>query len=131
MNIIVDTCIWSLALRRAVLNQEKTSHQLRELILEKRVVMLGAIRQELLSGIIHKEQFEKLKTYLHAFSDFALLQEDYEIAADFFNVCRSKGIQGSNTDFLICAAASRHHMSIFTNDNDFKIFSKILPIKLI
>jgi hypothetical protein len=27
------------------------------------------------------------------------------MAAQFFNLCRSRGIQGSNTDFLICACS--------------------------
>jgi predicted nucleic acid-binding protein len=51
-------------------------------------------------------------------------------AASFFNRCRRKGIQGSNTDFLICAAAHRHEVPIFTTDLDFPRFEKILPIAL-
>jgi predicted nucleic acid-binding protein len=47
----------------------------------------------------------------------------------FLNV-RSKGIQGSNTDFLICAAAVRRDMAIFTIDKDFLRFAKCLPIVL-
>ncbi|MCC5623421.1 hypothetical protein [Nostoc sp. CHAB 5715] len=27
--------------------------------------------------------------------------EDYELAFEFYNTCRSNGIQGANTDFLI------------------------------
>lgn len=132
MKIIVDTCIWSLALRRSEFLQEnKNVNQLKEFIFEKRVEMMGAIRQELLSGISHPQQFEKLKTYLHAFTDLVLIEQDYELAAQFFNDCKIKGIQGSNTDFLICATASRRNMAIFTHDKDFLLFSKILPIQLV
>jgi predicted nucleic acid-binding protein len=98
--------------------------------MERRVEMLGAIWQELLSGIALDEQFEKLKIYLRAFPDMRLDNEDYEVAASFFNRCRAKGIQGSNTDFLICAAASRRDMSIYTTDKDFQLFAKELPIRL-
>ena len=42
------------------------------------------------------------------------------MAARFFNQCRSKGVQGSNTDFLLCALSARHDLAIFTIDEDFK-----------
>ena len=51
-------------------------------------------------------------------------------AAKYFNRCRSKGIQGSNTDFLICAMANRNKFSIFTTDKDFELFSKHIEIIL-
>jgi len=55
---------------------------------------------------------------------------DYEEAATFFNRCRAKGIQGSNTDFLICAVAVRNEFPIFTTDADFIHFATVIPIKL-
>ena len=56
--------------------------------------------------------------------------EDHEDAALFFNQCRNQGIQGSNTGFLICAVPVRNGFSIFTTDDDFGHFAKILPISL-
>ena len=56
--------------------------------------------------------------------------EDYVTASKFFNLCRAMGIQGSNTDFLICAVAVRHKLAIFTADRDFVYFAKCLPIVL-
>jgi predicted nucleic acid-binding protein len=52
------------------------------------------------------------------------------MAAQFFNICRAKGVQGSNTDFLICAVAVRWQLAIFTTDGDFTLFAKHLPIVL-
>ncbi len=57
--------------------------------------------------------------------------EDYELAAEFYNTCRSNGIQGANTDFLICAAAVRRSYDILTTDKDFDIFRKHIPIVLV
>ena len=54
-----------------------------------------------------------------------------ELAAEFFNTCRSNGIQGSNTDFLLCAAATRRGYSIFTTDPDFENFRVHIPILLL
>jgi len=39
-------------------------------------------------------------------------------------------VQGSNTDFLICAVAVRNQLAIYTTDKDFSIFAKHLPIIL-
>lgn len=129
MKVIVDTSVWSIALR----HRQKTDHvnALEELISDGRVVLLGAIRQELLSGIRHEEQYEKLKLHLRAFPDLIVQMEDYEKAAEYFNLCRKKGIQGSNTDFLICAAANLRDYSILTTDGDFKNFSRHVKINLL
>ena len=56
---------------------------------------------------------------------------DFETAADYFNLCQSKGIQGSNTDFLISAVSTRLSIPIFTIDNDFDYFKKVLKLKLL
>jgi len=92
--------------------------------------MLGPVRQELLSGVRTEEQFETLRDHLRAFPDVSLEAEDYEEAAAFFNRCRAKGLQGSNTDFLICATAVRRGLGILTTDADFAHFARVLPIEL-
>ena len=131
MKVLVDTCIWSLALRR---NKQPTSNievvEFQELIEEVRVQLIGPIRQEILSGVKRKQQFSKLKKILSVFPDLPLASEDFELAAEYFNTLRSKGIQGSNTDFLICAVSTRNNMPIFSNDNDFNHYKKHIPITL-
>ena len=130
MKVLVDTCIWSLALRRKSPSIRSPVKELISLIEDHRVQMIGPIRQEILSGIRHKNQFKKISQQLNAFPDMILETEDYETAAEFYNSCRSKGIQGSNTDFLICAIASRRKLAIYTSDQDFKRFKKCFPIHL-
>ena len=131
MKVLVDTCIWSLALRR---KKQPTSNveiaEFQELIKEVRVQMIGQIRQEILSGIKRKQQFSKLKKILSAFPDLPLASEDFELAAEYFNTLRSKGIQGSNTDFLICAVSTRNNIPIFSIDNDFNHYQKHISIAL-
>ncbi len=130
MSVIVDTSVWSLALRR---NTPDASivNQLRVLIAEDEVSIFGAIRQEILSGLRTAEQFVRLRDYPLAFPDLTLTHDDYETAAEFFNTCRRNGIQGSNTDFLICAVAHRRNDFIFTPDRDFRAFQTCLPIALL
>ena len=130
MKVIVDTSVWSLALRRQKQQNDPVVNKLRDLIADGRVVLLGAVRQEILSGIKHQKQFDKLRDRLRAFPDLTLDAENYELAADYFNICRRNGIQGANTDFLICAAANLRNYEIFTTDQDFINFSQYLPIIL-
>ncbi|NTU55686.1 MAG: PIN domain-containing protein [Anaerolineales bacterium] len=131
MKVIVDTAVWSLALRRGQLPNDPYMALLRELIADGRVVLVGAVRQEILSGIRHIDQFERLKNYLRAFPNLDLIIEDYELAAEFYNTCRHQGVQGANTDFLICAVAARRRCGILTTDKDFEAFSKHIPVILI
>ena len=129
--IIVDTCVWSLALRRNIIQTSSlVVIEFEQLIRSYKVQLLGPVRQEILSGIRSKMQFGKLKKQLSEFPDLPLITEDHENAAEYFNFCRAKGIQGSNTDYLLCAVAKRCGFAIYTTDKDFLLFSKHLPIKL-
>jgi predicted nucleic acid-binding protein len=130
MNVLVDTSIWSLALRRGISSNKDVVNDLTRLIEEHRVQIIGPVRQEILSGIKTEKQFQELRSYLAAFPDLPLETKDFEQAAEFFNACRRKGIQGANTDFLICAVAYLHNLEIFTSDKDFFDFQTCIPIKL-
>jgi predicted nucleic acid-binding protein len=130
MRVLVDTSVWSLALRRNAPADGPELAELIELIREVRVQMIGPVRQELLCGIRSQAQFRKLRDHLRAFPDLELTTRDYEAAAEFFNLCRGKGIQGSNTDFLICAVAARNKIPIFTTDGNFMLFQPHVPIDL-
>ena len=133
MRILVDTSIWSLALRRSgALAEEDRSlvDELHGLIDDVRVAMIGPIRQELLSGIASQAQFEALKEKLQAFEDLPLGRDDYERAASFFNACRSCWVQGSQTDLLICAVGAGMEIPIFTSDRDFVLYAQHLPISI-
>lgn len=130
MKVIVDTSIWSLALRRRRGNESSEAGALRNLISDRRVQMLGPIRQEILSGVRSASEFRGLRDRLASFPDLPLAMEDYVKAAEFFVACRSKGVQGSNTDFLLCAVSWRTKMPIFTTDKDFMAYAEHLPVSL-
>lgn len=130
MKVLVDTCIWSQVLRYKSPDTD-LSQKLQELIQNSRVAIIGPIRQELLSGISQLKQFNELKETLSAFEDVPLNTEHYEKAAEFCNICRRKGVQGSTIDFLICAVAVMENLVIFTIDKDFESYKKYLPLRLI
>jgi predicted nucleic acid-binding protein len=130
VNVIVDTSVWSYALRRRRSQEHPSVGVLQQLVVDGQVRILGCIRQEILSGIRSPEQFRLLRDQLCAFPNEVLESKDYERAAEFFNTCRQKGIQGSNTDLLICAVAANRDYSILTADQDFREFQRVLGFKL-
>jgi len=128
--VLVDTCIWSIALRRKYSDDLSVTEALTELVYAGNAKIIGPIRQELLSGYSDVKQYEKLRDKLTFFPNEIILDVDYVLAAAFSNSCRQQGIQGSHIDFLICAVADRVGMPIFTQDKDFEYYSKIIPISL-
>jgi predicted nucleic acid-binding protein len=130
MKVIVDTSVWSLALRRSKAQENKYVEELEELITEVRAQLIGPIRQEILNGIKSEKQFNILRKHLRAFEDLDIETADYELASEYFNKARRNGIQGSNTDFLLCAISTRHKMPILTIDKDFLNFQSVLPLEL-
>jgi len=129
MRVLVDTCVWSRVLRRKS-PDKNLARVLEDLIRDGRAVLIGPVRQELLSGIPDPAQFKKLEAALVAFEDVVLTTQHFVQAARFSNQCRKKGIQGSTTDFLICAVAHIEHLQILSTDADFLRYAQHLPIQL-
>lgn len=128
--VLVDTCMWSLAFRGKTAREKSVAEELAKLIDENRAKIIGPIRQEVLSGYSEFKRYEKLRNKLRYFPNEAIIESDFEAAAEYSNLCRKKGIQGSHTDFLICAVSSRLNMKIYTNDKDFNHYTEYLPISL-
>ena len=131
MKVIVDTDVWSEAFRKPKGKESKQVTILKELILDGRVEMIGMIRLEILSGIRELERFEKFSKSLEAFSDKQVETSSYILAAKLLNLCRKNGIQGSLTDFIICACSIEWKTTILTKDKDYSLYSKYIPIELI
>ncbi|MEK7753298.1 MAG: PIN domain-containing protein [Acidobacteriota bacterium] len=134
MMVLVDTSVWSLALRRRPGDlspaEERIVATWAELVRWGRVRMIGPIRQELLSWIRSEKQFSHLKSALEAFPDEALETEDYIEAARFFNLCRSRGVTPAHIDLLICATAIRRKWAVFSLGADFQRYARILSLRL-
>lgn len=130
--VIVDTSVWSLAFRRKRTEPSPapSTAELARLIEHGEALIAGPIRQELLSGVTSQTQFKLLRERLEPFPDLPIIATDYERAAMCFNQCRARGIQGSNTDYLICAVALRLQLPVFSADKDFVRYAGILGVRL-
>ena len=132
--VLVDTTIWSLALRRRSADLGPDERTLVEewasLVKVGGAALVGPIRQEILSGIRRPRVFRALQERLSDFPYLEILPRDYDQAAMFFNACRARGASGSAIDMLICACASRHRVPVFTADSDFVRYARYVPIGL-
>lgn len=131
--ILVDTSIWSLALRRRRGHGATERHYVREwqrLIRDGVAALIGPIRQELLSGVRDEAAWDRLRTALRPFPDLPLATPDYERAAHFFSACRAKGVAGSAVDLLIGSASARFDAPIYTVDADFERYARVLGVDL-
>ena|ERR1019366_267559 len=134
MRIIVDTSVWSLVLRRRPGSlspaQQRTLFYWRETVRDRRAIILGLVRQEVLSGIKDSSVFDRIADYLRGFEDFFLDVGDYEQAARCACVCQKNGIAFTAVDMLICGASLRNDLEIMTVDLDFSRYARLMPLRL-
>ena len=120
MTILVDTSVWSLALRRDIEASEPEVQVLKDSLLGGEVVVTaGLVLQELLQG------FSGPKTQAQIVQRFAALpliepdRDDYIGAAGIRNTCRRAGVQIGTIDALLAQLCIRHELTLLTTDQDF------------
>lgn len=134
MPALIDTGVWSLALRRRAgalsAPERRVLMAWRRLVTDGGAALLGIVRQELLSGVRDAAAFDKLCEYTRYFDNLEPDLGGYEQAALCANACRSGGIAFSTVDMLICGVALRNGLEILTTDKDFLGYARVLPIRL-
>lgn len=135
MRVIVDTCVFSLALRRRQAALSEAEGRLRallsRLIEQGSAALLGPVRQELLSGIPDARRFQQMRRQLRALPDPELGVGDFERAAAVANACRAAGVAGSSVDFLICGVSLQRNWPVLTTDHDFHRYAQVVPLQLV
>lgn len=122
MTLLVDTSVWSLALRRDASTAEPEVHQLKDALLGADVVVTtGLVLQELLQGFSGPKSRAQI---IERFAALPLLQpdrEDHIAAAEIRNTCRRAGVQIGTIDALLAQLCIRHDLTLLSTDNDFKL----------
>ena len=134
MRVLVDTPIWSFALRRRrpgdAPGESPGLAEWRRLTREGRATLCGPVRMELLFGMRDEAAFARLREKLRWFPDEALLTEDFEEAARSWTACARSGVAATSPDMVLCALAMRLALPILTTDRDFERYARVLPIRL-
>jgi hypothetical protein len=132
MKLLVDTSIWSLALRRKSTIVNKEALILKTVIDQgEDIYLLGIILQEILQGIKNPKDFLQITEYLEAFPLVELTREDYVKAAELKNILIKKGKQISTIDALIAHTAISRDLYLFTADDDFTYIAKYTKLQLL
>jgi predicted nucleic acid-binding protein len=120
MMLLVDTSVWSLALRRDVVGpQPEVRHLEQALLGAQAVVTTGLVLQELLQGFSGPKAREQI---IDRFSSFPLVQpdrQDHIDAAALRTTCRRAGVQIGTIDALLAQLCIRHTLTLLTTDQDF------------
>ncbi|HLL88639.1 MAG TPA: PIN domain-containing protein [Tepidisphaeraceae bacterium] len=131
MSVLVDTSVLSLAFRRrpgAPLADadRRVVEEFAKLAEAGDVVLIGAVRQEALSGIRSTAQFDRLRDALSGLDVLDVRLRDHDEAARCYNACGARGIIGGSTDMLLCATAIAYDVPIFSTDADFESYAACL-----
>ncbi|MHC4923251.1 MAG: type II toxin-antitoxin system VapC family toxin [Planctomycetota bacterium] len=133
MSVLVDTSVWSLALRRrgrTSARERRIVAELEDLIGRGDALLCGPVRQELLSGVRDESQWESLRDHLRAFRDLPVTTDDHEEAARFSNRARARGMATSLVDSLLVALCTRRDLALFTTDRDFRRYRSVAGPRL-
>ena len=130
--IFVDTSLWSLAFRRpkgASLPLAAQTHRAAVLSGEP-IAFPGVVLQELLSGLRHQAQFDRLAKTVEPFPVVLASRADHLLAAQLANACRAKGVQTGAVDILIVAMTINHDAGLWATDRDYLNISEVHPFRL-
>ena len=130
MSVLVDTSVWSIALRRDHPPARREIETLRAAIERGDACLLGIILQEVLQEFPSSDRTRRLVEHLSPFPILALHRGDYIYAVEIRNRCRVKGLAISTIDAKIAAAAINHRCALLTFDRDFAGIARHFPLRL-
>ncbi len=130
MSFLVDTSVWSLALRRDEVVACSEVLALRDALLgANQVFTTGLVLQELLQGFAGPKDRVQL---IESFAALGFLQpdrEDHIKAAEVRNICRRAGVQVGTIDALLIQLCLRHDLVLLSTDQDFRSAAKHVAFK--
>lgn len=126
VHLVVDTCVWSLVLRRDAVDPGNpwVKSFVHHVEVGDAVVLLGPILQELLDGVRSERDFDRLLRTLEPFPVIGPARSTYVEAARLGNLCRTRGVQAGPADFFIAASCIERGFPLLTSDRDFSFISR-------
>jgi predicted nucleic acid-binding protein len=129
VTLLVDTSVWSLALRRDAQTADPEVLELKKSLVGSRIVVTtGLVLQELLQGFSGPKAQSQI---IERFAALPLLQPDWEDhikAASLRNTCRRAGVQLGTVDALLAQLCIRHELTLLTTDRDFTHAARHCPL---
>jgi predicted nucleic acid-binding protein len=131
MSLLVDTSVWSLALRRDAAPDVPEVAALRQRLgAGELVVTTGLVLQELLQGFSGPRSRGQIIERFTALPLVASDRSDHIEAAEIRNRCRRGGLQVGTIDALLAQLCIRHRLTLLTTDRDFAHIAGRFPLQL-
>lgn len=131
MSYLVDTSVWSLALRRDAPDSIPEVVELgRALEAGDEIFVTGLVLQELLQGFNQPKAYDQIIEYFESLPFIVPEREDYIRAANLRNRCRKKGIRVGTIDVLLAQLCIDREIEILTTDKDFLQIAKVASLKV-
>ena len=131
MTLLVDTSVWSLALRRDGTAAEPEVHALKDALLGAEVVVTtGLVLQELLQGFAGPKDRAQIIEHVGALPLLQPDRSDHMAAAELRNTCRRAGIQVGTIDALLAQLCIHHGLTLLTTDKDFVLAARHCALRL-
>jgi predicted nucleic acid-binding protein len=131
MSVLVDTSVWSLALRRDAEQSSPEVAALRDALLgTDQVFTTGLVLQELLQGFAGPKARTQLIERLSVLAFLQPDREDHIEAAEVRNSCRRHGVQVGTIDALLIQLCRRHDLTLLSTDQDFRAAVKHVEFRL-
>lgn len=130
MTVLVDTSVWSLALRRDRPRGGPVIDQLSAALTSDLVVTTGLIVQELLQGFLPDRSQSEIRRRLGALAYVQPSRDDHIAAADLRNTCRRAGVQLGTVDALIAQLCISRNLELLSTDRDFEHAARHCGLRL-
>ncbi|WP_179873120.1 type II toxin-antitoxin system VapC family toxin [Microcella indica] len=130
MTVLVDTSVWSLALRRDRPTNSPAVAGLRTALESDLVVTTGLIVQELLQGFLPERTQSEIRRRFRALPAMQPTRDDHIAAAELRNSCRRAGVQLGTIDALIAQLCITHDLELLSTDRDFEHASHHCKLRL-
>jgi predicted nucleic acid-binding protein len=131
MSLLVDTSVWSLALRRDGSPGQPEVRALADALAgADAVITTGLVLQELLQGFNGPRSVAAIVERFQALPLIHPDRQDHIAAAEVRNVCRRSGVQIGTIDALLIQVCGRHDLTLLTTDQDLVHAARYVPVKL-
>jgi predicted nucleic acid-binding protein len=131
LSLFVDTCVWSLAMRRdAPSPVPEVNGLVRAIEAGEAILTTGLVLQELLQGFSGPRDRGRIVDRFAALPLLVADRRDHVDAAELRNRCRRGGVQIGTIDALLAQLCIRHDLTMLTTDGDFRMLSRHFPLKL-
>lgn len=131
MSLLVDTSVWSLALRRNAPSDSPEVAALRDALGGSELVATtGVVVQELLQGVLPEGSRARIVQTFGALQYLTPSRDDHIVAAGIRNSVRAAGVQLGTIDALIAQLAMAGNHTLLTTDQDFHHAARHIDLRV-